>query len=186
MGIFDNLKVTTQSIGKAASKAATNTLNTIVAANKENSKKNAIMTELTAINGELNAAYMQIGEQFVEYVSENKEMPGIDVSDILKIMEPKLENKNELELELIQIEKKLKDQIILQEKAEIESECKSEKENLDKARSMNIITQKEYDMKLEASRKKIDNFELIRNLKKQHEMGIITEDELIFQIEDLS
>lgn len=182
MGIFDNLKVTTKSIGKAA----TNSINTIVAANKENAKINDIEVELSVINEELNCAYKQIGEKFVEYVVNNNEMPGIDVSDILKVMDPKFEKKKELELELVEIEKKLKDQIILQEKEQAENAFKCDKEKLDKARAMDIISEEEYKVKVEKCRRKVVNFEAIRNLKKQKEMGIITYDEYVDRLEDLS
>ncbi|KMT21898.1 hypothetical protein [Clostridium cylindrosporum] len=186
MGLFDNLRVATKITTESISKAATNAVNTVVTASKETAKINSLKTELTAINGELDAAYKQIGEKFVEYVLTTNEMPGINVENILKLMEPKLEKKKELEIELIEIEKRLKDQVIIQEKAQLENEFRQQKETLDKAIAMDIISQEEYNSKIEQFRRKIDNFEAIRNVKKQHELGIISYDELHMKLRELS
>lgn len=154
MGLFDNLMAATKVTTKSISKATTNAVSAIVTASKENVKINDIKTELAAINGDLDAAYRQIGEKFVEYVLATNEMPGIDVKDILKLMEPKFEKKAELEAELIEIEKRLKDQVILQEKAQLENEFKRQKEALDKAIAMDVISENEYNLKIKQFRKK--------------------------------
>jgi len=51
---------------------------------------------------------------------------------------------------------------------------------------MNIISEQEYDEKLMNFRKKIDNFEAIRNIKKQYELGIISYEELQSKLQDLT
>jgi hypothetical protein len=186
MGLFDNLKAATKVTTESISKAAANAVSTVVSASRENAKINSINTELTAINGELDAAYKQIGEKFVKYVLATNEMPGIDVSDILKLMEPKLVKKSELEIELIEIEKRLKDQIILQEKAQLENEFRIQREALDKAKAMDVISEDEYNAKLEQYRRKLENFQAIRNVKKQYELGIINYEELQYKLNDLT
>lgn len=186
MGFFDNLKVATKITSKSINEAATNAVSTVVNASKENAKINNIQTQLTAINGELDAAYKQIGEKFVKHVLETKEMPEIDVENILKLMEPKLENKNQLEAELIAIEKKLKDQVILQEKAQLENEFKHQKEALDKAKAMDVISEDDYNLKIEQYSRKINNFEAIRNVRKQYELKIISYEELQQKLSDLA
>ena len=186
MGFFDNLKNVTNVTTESISRAATSAVSTAVTASKENAKINNMKTELTGINGELDAAYRQIGEKFVEHVLETNEMPGIDVENILKLMESKLEKKNELEAELIKIEKRLKDQVIIQEKEQLENEFKRQKEALDKAKAMDIISEDEYNSKLQQFKKKIDNFEAIRNVKKQYELGIISYEELQMKLSDLT
>ncbi|HEY8889227.1 MAG TPA: hypothetical protein VIM70_03065 [Clostridium sp.] len=186
MGLFDNLKAATKATTESLSKAANAAVSTVVTASRENAKLNNIKTEIISIDGELDAAYKQIGEKYVEYVLKTNEMPGIDVSDILKFMEPKLEKKDELKKELIEIEKRLKDQVILQEKSQLEEQFKLQKESLDKALAMNIMSEQEYDEKLMKFRKKIDNFEAIRNTRKQYELRIISYDELQSKIQDLT
>lgn len=186
MGFFDNLKNVTKVTTGSISKAATNALSTAVIASKENAKINNMNTELTSINSELDAAYRQIGEKFVEHVLATNEMPGIDVENILKLMEPKLEKKKYIEAELIKIEKNLKDQVIIQEKEQLQNEFKRQKDALDKAKAMDIISDEEYNSKVQQCRKKIDNFEAVRNVKKQYELGIINYQELSFKLDELS
>lgn len=186
MGLFDNLKIVTKTTTESFNKAANAAVSSIVAASRENAKINSIKNEITSINGDLDAAYKQIGEKYVEFVLKTNDMPGIDVSDILKLMEPKLEKRNELEKELIEIEKRLKDQVILQEKSQMEDKFKLQKESLDKALAMNIISAQEYDEKVEKLRKGIDNFEAIRNVNKQYELGIISYQELQCKLQQLT
>ena len=126
MGFIDELMNATI---ESLSKAATNAFSTVVISSQDNTKINLIKTELTEINVELDATYSLIGKKYVEYVSESDEMPGIDIKDLLKIMEPKLEKKNEFETQLIALEKKIKEQVITQEKERFENEFKHQKEN---------------------------------------------------------
>ena len=182
MGFFNNLKITTKSI----SETTTNAVSTVVSASKENAKIYNIKTQLTSINSELDAAYRQIGEKFVKHALKINEMQGFDVENILELIAPKLENKNQLNAELIEIENKLKDQVILQEKAQLENEFKHQKETLDKAKAMGIISDDEYNSKNEQYSRKIDNFESIRNVKKQYELGIISYEELQIKLSNLT
>lgn len=182
MGFFNNLKITTKSI----SETTTNAVSTVVSASKENAKIYNIKTQLTSINSELDAAYRQIGEKFVKHALKTNEMQGFYVENILKLIAPKLENKNQLNAELIEIEKTLKDQVILQEKAQLENEFKHQKENLDKAKAMGVISDDEYNSKNEQYSRRIDNFESIRNVKKQYELGIISYEELQIKLSNLT
>ena len=108
MSFFDNLKVVTNSISKTASNITTN----IATSSVEQANLARIKKELNVINTEIDSACTQIGKKFLEYVIQTKEMPGIDVSDILKVIDPKLTRKVELEAEAVEIEKRLKNQKI--------------------------------------------------------------------------
>ena len=171
---------------ESLSKAATNAFSTVVISSQDNTKLNLIKTELIEINAELDAIYSLIGKRYVEYVSETDEMPGIDVKDLLKLMEPVLEKKNEFEAQLIEIEKKIKDQVITQEKERFENEFKSQKDTLDKAKEMDIISEDDYEEKLKQYTKKRNNFQAIRNVKKQYEFGIISYEELQMKLRELT
>ena len=113
-------------------------------------------------------------------------MPGVDVSDLLKLLEPKIERKQELEKQVIELEKKMKEKDVLREKALAEQEFTAEKEKLDKALAMEIISQEEYDSKLSVAKKKVDNFEAVRKIEQQFDMGIITREEMKAKIEALN
>lgn len=61
----------------------------------------------------------------------------------------------------------------------------AEKAKLDKALGMDLLTQEEYDEKLAAARKKVDNFEAVRRIEQQAEMGLITAEEKAQKINQL-
>lgn len=48
---------------------------------------------------------------------------------------------------------------------------------LDKALAMGVLDQADYDVKISALQKKRNNFEIMRKLEQQVQMGIITEEE---------
>ena len=172
LGFIDDLiNVTIESI----SRAATSAFSTAV-------KVNNIKNELDEIKIEIDVAYKQVGKMYVEFISESNEMPEIDVKDIVKL----LENKIELEAELLKLENKLKDEVILQEKEKFENEFKRQKEALDEAKKLDVITDDEYNLKLQEYSKKLENFQAIRNVKKQHELGIISYEELQTKLHDLT
>lgn len=93
MGLFDNIKGLKDSISKTAT------------VNSEQAKLSKINKEISTINSEIDSACTQIGKRFLEYVLETNEMPEIDVSDILKMLDPKMSRKVELEKEVIEIQK---------------------------------------------------------------------------------
>ena len=142
--------------------------------------------QVNVIEQELDASYAQIGRKFVDYVIQTGDMPAIDVSDILKLMDPKLAQKDELEKKIIELEKKIKNSAVLREKQAAEEEFLAEKARLDKALAMDILSQEEYDQKLAVARKKVDNFEAIRRVEQQYEMKLITKEERDERIQELT
>lgn len=170
MGVFDNLKIMKDSITKNLA----NVNSSFSTINSEKERIRRLNIEVTAINGEIDTAYRQIGEKFVEYVRKTQEMPDIGVENIFAILGPKIERKESLKVEIIELEKKIKDQIILQEKERVMMEFNAEKEKLDKALGMDIITSYEYEEKLKAYRNRVTYFDDIRRIEKQYEMRIIS------------
>lgn len=148
-----------------------------VVATQEQEEIVSLRSQITVINQELDSAYTQIGRKYVEYVAETNEMPGIDVSDILKMIDPKLTKKQDLEKKIIQLEKEIKQKKVVRERAAAEEEFLAEKQKLDKALAMDLLTQEEYDQRISAARKRVDNFEEIRKVEQQAEMGLITNEE---------
>ena len=61
-----------------------------------------------------------------------------------------------------------------------------EKNKLDKALAMDIISQEEYDVKLSSAKKKVDNFEAIRKIEMQYDMKLISKEELDEMIKTLN
>lgn len=177
MGVFDKISKTAQSVGRSVTKTAANVGSNASVAAQEQTELVELRTQINVINQELDAAYVQIGRKYVEYVLETSEMPGIDVSDILKMIDPKMTKKMDLEKRIIQLEKEIKQKDVLREKAIAEENYLAEKSKLDKALGMELLTQDEYDAKLATAKKKVDNFEEIRRVQQQAEMGLITQEE---------
>ena len=182
MALFDNLAKTANKIGKGAAKVGSN----VGVAAQDQSELAGLKMQVNVIEQELEASYAQIGRRYVDYVIANNEMPGIDVSDLLKLMDPKLEQKAELEKKIIELEKKIKNANVLREKQAAEEEFLQEKTKLDKALAMDIISQDEYDQKLAVARKKVDNFEAVRRVEQQYSMKLITKEERDAKIKELT
>lgn len=177
MGLFDKVAKVAGSVGSSVATSAAKVGSNVVVASQEQGELVSLKSQINVINQELDAAYAQIGRKYVEYVIATGEMPGIDVSDILKLIDPKLSKKQELEAEVIRLEKEIKEKTVLREKQQAEAEFLKEKEKLDKALAMDLLTQEEYDAKLAIARKRVDNFEAIRRVEQQAEMGVITPEE---------
>lgn len=177
MGLFDKVTKAASNVGGSVLKGAAKVGSNVATTAQEQGELVSLKSQVNVIEQELNASYVQIGRKFVEYVAETGDMPGIDVSDILKLIDPKLEKKQELEKKIIELEKEIKQKNVLREKQQAEEEFLAEKNKLDKALGMDIISQDEYDLKIAIARKKVDNFEEIRRIEQQADMGLITKDE---------
>ena len=116
-------------------------------------------------------------EDKVAEESDEDEEPVFDVSDFLTIIKQDQAKKRELENQLAEVEKRAKQNTLLREKTKAEESFEQEKGVLDKALAMEIISKEEYEQKLNIARKKVENFEEIKKIEQQFEMGIITKEE---------
>ena len=112
-----------------------------------------------------------------EEAADEDEEPVFDVSDFLTIIKQDQAKKKELENQLAEVEKRAKQNTLLREKTKAEESFEQEKGGLDKALAMEIISKEEYEQKLNIARKKVENFEEIKKIEQQFEMGIITKEE---------
>ena len=112
-----------------------------------------------------------------EEAADEDEEPVFDVSDFLTIIKQDQAKKKELENQLEEVEKRAKQNTLLREKTKAEESFEQEKGVLDKALAMEIISKEEYEQKLNIARKKVENFEEIKKIEQQFEMGIITKEE---------
>lgn len=116
-------------------------------------------------------------EDKVAEESDEDEEPVFDVSDFLTIIKQDQAKKKELENQLAEVEKRAKQNTLLREKIKAEESFEQEKGVLDKALAMEIISKEEYEQKLNIAKKKVENFEEIKKIEQQFEMGIITKEE---------
>jgi len=170
MAFFSNLKNTASSIGGAAK----NTLNTGMTDAKDSSELAELKRELSTIEADITSGYAQVGKKYVDYIKRTSDMGGVDVTSELNMLGPKFERKEELMAMMVEIEKRMKDRTLLQEKSKVEAEVQVEIDKLDKAKAMDLVSQDEYDLKVSRLRKRVDNFEAIKKAEQKCEMGITT------------
>lgn len=116
-------------------------------------------------------------EDEVTEESDEDEEPVFDVSGFLTIIRQDQAKKKELEDQLAEVEKRAKQNALIREKTKAEEAFEQEKGVLDKALGMEILSKEEYEQKLNIARKKVENFEEIKKIEQQFEMGIITKEE---------
>ena len=185
MGLFDKIQQTAASVGSSVAKGAVNVGSNVAVATQEQSELASLKAQINVIEQELNSSYIQVGRKYIDYVIQSGDMPGIDVSDILKLIDPKLTKKDELEKQIIELEKAIKSKSVLREKQQAEEEYLAEKAKLDKALAMDVIDQNDYEIKLAIAYKKVENFELIRKIEQQCDRGRITKAEKEQKLQEL-
>ena len=177
MGLFDRMKTTASGIGSSLATGIGQVAGKATVEAKEAAKITAIKADIAAVQAEINTAYVVIGKAYVDTAVAGKEVSDIGVGPTLKLLEPKLEKKMELEKELIALEKALGDSQILQERQILQRELDAQKEKLEKALAMGVISAEDYGAKLAQAGKRLEHFEDIRKLDKQKELGLLTQEE---------
>ena len=185
MGIFDKALKTVQNVEDSLATSAVNVGSAAGASIQDNTELNNLKMQINTIDQELDAAYVQMGKRYVDYVAKTGDMGNVDMTDLLTMVDPKLSRKKELEEQLVELEKRMKQNAVLREKAKVQEEFEEEKTKLDRALAMDVITQDEYNFKLSIAKKKVDNFEEIRRIEQQFDMGIITKEEKNSKIDAL-
>ena len=178
MGFFDKVTQTASILGKNISDMGFNLGATLTVAEQGETELKQLKAQKNVVEQELDALYTQVGKRYIDHVIKTGDLAGIPTGDLIKLMSPKMAKKKEIETRIIELEKEIKEQTILREKQIVEEEFFAEKERLDKALGMDILTQEEYDYKIQIAKKKMLNFEEIRRIKKQAEMGLITYEEM--------
>lgn len=78
--------------------------------------------------------------------------------------------------QLIELEKRMKQNAVLREKAKAEADFEEEKTKLDRALAMDVITQDEYNFKISVAKKRIDSSNTFMILKRLYTSNITKKD----------
>lgn len=186
MSFFDKVTQTAANLGKSVVNSASKIGSSATVTAQEQTELAQLKSQINVIDQELDVFYNQIGRRYIDYVLETGDMPGIDASDLLKLMDPKMTKKQELEQKFIELEKEISTKNVLREKQLVEEEYLAEKVKLDRALAMDVISQSDYDVRLAIAKKKVDNFEEIRRVKQQADMNLITKEERDAKIKELT
>jgi len=177
MDVIEKATRAVKEVGGTVIDSAKNLGNTIYSSSKEQSEIAGMKVQKSVIEKRLQESYAQIGKLYVQYVDKAEAESPFDVSDIIEGMKPDLEKLAEIEKTLADKELKAKEDAAEQRQKKAQAEYDAEKAKLDKAISMDIISQDEYDAKLLFAQKKLDNYDQLRKIDMQLQMGIITKEE---------
>ena len=174
MGLFDRIKTTAAGVGSSIAKGTGQLAGKATAEAKEAAKIAAVKADIASVQAEIDTAYVTIGKLYVDKLLAGAEITDFGAGPTLKLIEPKIEKKMELEKELLALEKALADSQILQERQLVQNEIDAIKAKLDKAKAMGAITDDDYNARLAKAGKKLEHFDEIRMLKKQKDLGLLT------------
>lgn len=177
MDLFDKATKMAKDVGNSVKTTAVNVGNTIGNITKEQSELAGLKLQRSNIDKKMDSAYSEIGRKYVSYIEECSTGVVFDVSEIIEEMKPELEKMADLDVQIAEMENQIKQNNLDREKKKAQEQFDSEKKKLDKALDMEIITDMEYNEKLSAAQKKLDNYELLKKIDMQLEMGIITKAE---------
>lgn len=177
MDMFEKATKVVKEVGENVIDSAKNIGNSIYSTSKEQSELAGLKVQKSVMEKRLEDSYAKIGKRYVEYINNSDGNEAFDISDIFEIMQPDLDKLNEIVaiLQEKDIEAKKEEEEKYRKKALDEYEA--QKAKLDKALEMEIIEQDEYDAKLAVEQKKYDNYDRLRKIDMQLQMGIITEEE---------
>ena len=144
-------------------------------ATREQTELANLKIQKAAIEKKLESQYAEIGKRYVAYIADSFRTTPFDVSDILDAINPDLERIADIVEQVEQKERQFRQHSIEKDRKRAVEQFENEKRKLDKAKDLDIITDLEYEEKLEKARKRFDNFEMLKKVQMQFEMDIITE-----------
>ena len=185
MGLLDRIKTTASGIGSSIAKGTSQLAGKATVEAKETAKIAAVRADISAVQADIETGYLAIGKMYVEKLLAGADIPDFGAGPTLKLIEPKLARKIELEKELGELERSLADSQVLQERQIVQDEVDQIKDKLDKAKAMGAITDADYAARLAKANKKLEHFEEIRMFKKQKELGLLTSEEFDAKVDAL-
>lgn len=144
---------------------------------KEQTELANLKIQKAAVEKKLENQYAEIGKRYVAYIADSFRTTPFDVADILDIINPDLEKVAEISEQISQKEQQVRQHSIEKDRKKAQDQFENEKRKLDKARDLDVISEDEYEEKLERAQKKFDNFEILKKIQMQYEMDIITREE---------
>jgi hypothetical protein len=169
----------TKKIGKSV-----NSISGLIFQSNEQNEMDKLNAEKKVLESDIEGAYVSIGRQVVKNKKADVSLDS-GIESFITAIDEKLKQIERVNNQIIDIKKKLINQTILQEKENLQKEYEKEKAKLEEALNMDLITQEEFNEKLNERKKYIDNFDEIRRIKKQYEMNIISKDEMDRKIYNL-
>lgn len=178
MGFFKNLLKTGANFGSQVGTAIGRAASRTGSSAKTAAKISAIKMELNSLEEEFGHLYVIVGKKYIDYLIETDSDPDIDVEQEIKAIIPLIERRTQLERELDELEEADDQSTLMEDIRRARDDYDTQKRKLDQALRRKIITQEEYDEKLEQYQIRLDRFNEVKRLKTQYDMKIITKEEL--------
>lgn len=177
MDLFDKATKVAKNVGDNVINSVKSVGNTIYNSTKEQSELASLRVQVSVVKKRLSSYYTEIGERYVDYVIKESAECAFNVDDIMEKVQSEIDELTDLQLQIAEKEDAIKKNNIEKEKKKAEEEYETVKGKLDKALELEIISEKEYEVKLAAAQRKLENYDELRKIKLQYEMDIITKEE---------
>lgn len=173
MDMFEKVKEVSENVIDSAKTIGTSIYKT----SKEQSDLAGMKVQKSVVEKKLQEYYAIIGKRYIEYINNSDGNELFDVSDVLEEMLPDVDKLKEIVAAIAEKEESAKKEEEERRQKKAQSDYENAKAKLDKALSMDIISQEEYEEKLLVIQKKLDHHEQLRKINMQLQMGIITKEE---------
>lgn len=177
MDMFEKAAKAAKEVGDNVIHSAKNLGESLYNLTKEQSELASLNIQKSVVEKRLESSYAEIGKRYVEYVEKCNGGDAFDVSDVLESIEPELEKLADIKLQIDKKETTIREENEQKAKKKAEDEFNAVKQKLDKAFALDILTAQEYNDKLEAAQKRLDNYDLLKKVEMQLSMGIISKAE---------
>lgn len=177
MDLFDKATKVAKNVGDNVISSVKSVSSNIYSSTKEQSELAGLRVQGAVIKKRLSSYYTEIGERYVDYVTKGSAENAFNVDDIMEKVQSELDELTDIQILIAEKEDMIKKNNLEKEKKKAEDEYEAVKSRLDKALELDIISQREYENKLAAAQRKLENYDELRKVKLQYEMDIITREE---------
>ena len=168
-----------------ATNIAKNVGSTIYNTTKEQGELAGLNVQLSVIEKKLAEDYAEIGRRYVAYIENCETDDVFDVNDVVERMKPSLEKKADLLSQIAVKEQEIRARSDERNRKKAQAEFDAYKKKLDKALELDVISEEDYERKIACAQKKLDNYNVLRRIEMQYEMGIITKEECDEKVRDI-
>lgn len=177
MDILDKAVKVAKEVGNTVVSTAANVGNTISTVTKEQTDLASMKIQRNSLEKNIQKIYAIIGKKYMECVEDNAITLMDGIEEEVASLKADMETLEDINQQLAARDNKSVQNNLAKDKKKAEEKFEAEKDKLDKALAMDILSQEEYDEKLACAQKKLDLYEAVRKIDLQYEMQIIDKEE---------
>lgn len=173
MDIFDKAVQKAKEVGNSVVTTATSVGNSISNVTKEQTDLANLRLKRNSMEKKLQSLYVSIGKAYVEMKAQDEEGKTDELAVLYQEYVDTLAELKEVKEQIIVFENRSTQNSIEKNRKKAEAKFEADKEKLERALALEVITVEEYQEKLSDARKKLDCFDEISRIELQLEMDII-------------